>query len=425
MILKARWIVPITAPPIENGWVRLEDGVIMDIGQGTVAASQDMGHCALFPGLINAHAHLEFGPGNHPKDSFAAWAQSVQTTQQQQTEAECERQWQQNAQRLLATGTTTVVNHSNKLPSFLTPSPFGERAGVRGRRQVVAGAKLQPPPHPNLLPKGEKGLNRIWMPHILHICEIVGSAEPRAAESYRRACQQRLHILNNQGYASVSPTSLYAVAPKIWEEFIKLRDPNSLISIHLKESEEENALFEDKQGALAKLIKIKGGEPWLQDPITWLRERQLLGPKTLIIHGNYLSDNDIRALQGTEASVIHCPGSHAYFGHQRFPLEIIRERKINIALGTDSLASNNELSLLHELRLMKTAYPDLSPAAIVRMATQNGAQAIGDEQHRGSLEIGKIADMIAVPCNDGDPYAALLATEQVVMTIRDGEIVYE
>jgi cytosine/adenosine deaminase-related metal-dependent hydrolase len=391
MLIKSRWIVPISSTPIENGWIRIEEGVITALGTNYEPRSTihntiiDLGHCAIFPGLINAHAHLEFDQGDHPRDSFAAWVRSLQTKQTERQGDEETKRWEEaiwfrNINRLIATGTTTVVNHCNMMPSSLTT------------------------------------------PHLLHICEIVGSSPERGAESYREACRQRLQLLDGDISAVVSPTSLYAVSPVILEQFLEQRDRTALVSIHIKESEEEELLYKKGQGPLTSFVKQRGGQMWLSDPVNWLQKNELLGPQTLLVHGNYLNDSDLELLQGTGVSVIHCPGSHRYFGHQHFPLKALREKGINIAIGTDSLASNEDLSMLREMRLLQQSNPELSKKDIIRMATIDGAKALGDEANRGSLEPGKCADLIAVPCEGQDPYEALLMAEKVEMTMVTGRV---
>jgi cytosine/adenosine deaminase-related metal-dependent hydrolase len=233
-----------------------------------------------------------------------------------------------------------------------------------------------------------------------------------------------LQLLEAEVDAVVSPTSLYGVSPLAWDQFIKQRDRSATISIHIKESTEEDQLYNKGQGPLASFVKQRGGQMWQSDPISWLKNKEMLGPNTLLVHGNYLNESDLTALQGTGVSVIHCPGSHKYFGHQRFPLESIRDRDINIAIGTDSLASNEDLSMLKEMRLLKENYPELSFEDIATMATLNGARALGDEM-RGSLEQGKWADLIAVRMeNNETPYEALLNAEKVHMAMNNGKMVY-
>jgi len=363
----------------------------------------DLGNCALFPGLINAHCHLEFGSKDHPSKSFSAWARSVQASQGNETEGDKTRVWTENIRRLVETGTTTVVNHCNRLPDVATLE------------------------HPHI--RTSAHLN------IIHVCEIVGSSPERAAESYQEACRQRLELLRLRRPeepplriedAVVSPTSIHAVSPLVWESFLSEIQPDCLVSLHVKESAEENDLFKKGSGPLAQLVKERGGLLWCSDPMTWLKEQGLLRQRTLLVHGNYLNDADTSTLRGTGASVIHCPGSHAYFGHQRFPLELLLKQQIPVGLGTDSLASNEDLSMLREMRLLQRNYPDLSHDEIVRMATMDGAKALGMEEKAGSIEVGKWADLIAVRLQDekDNPWDALLQADKVVLNMLRGEVAY-
>ncbi|EKD41980.1 MAG: Amidohydrolase, partial [uncultured bacterium] len=94
-----------------------------------------------------------------------------------------------------------------------------------------------------------------------------------------------------------------------------------------------------------------------------------------------------------KTSVIHCPGSHAYFGHQDFSLSQLNKLGVTIGIGTDSLASNDSLNFLNEIKQFSQNYPELSKEEILKMATMNGAQILGLEKQIGSLEKGKKADL--------------------------------
>jgi len=408
--LRAKWIVPIPAPPIEDGWIQIEDGVIVALGQGPLdEAARDLGDSALFPGLINGHAHLEFDQADHPKHSFAAWAASVQES------APAADVWQRNVQRMLETGTTTVVNHFNGGIA----APFAAANEGPIPPNPSCSAEVNPASHASS-----------WQDpalRIIQICEFIGSNAELGAESYRDACAQRLELLESKQVdgAVVSPHSLYAVSPIVWDEFIQHRTATDLISLHLLESAEEEELFRKGKGPLARLVKERGGLLWQHDPIGWLKEKKLLRPGTLLIHANYLTDDDWALLPGTGTGVIHCPGSHAYFGHRRFPVTDVLDRGIPVGLGTDSRASNEDVSMLRELSLLHESHPELTAEQVIHLATLSGARAIGLDKTRGSLEPDKDADLIVVPLgSEESPYEALLKAEQVSASfIRGKEVI--
>lgn len=127
-----------------------------------------------------------------------------------------------------------------------------------------------------------------------------------------------------------------------------------------------------------------------------------LGRRWLLVHMNELSDEDFELLESLPAdnlpSIAHCPGSHAYFRHSAFPLWRLRDLGINICLGTDSLASTSSLSMFDEMRTVARQHPDLPALEILKMATMNGAMALGMNRRLGAIAPGFFADLIALPC---------------------------
>ncbi len=115
-----------------------------------------------------------------------------------------------------------------------------------------------------------------------------------------------------------------------------------------------------------------------------------------------------------DSTVVYCPRTHAAFGHRPHPLPWLLERGVRVALGTDSLASNPDLSVLAEVRFLHQHRPDVPGDVLLRLATLNGAEALGWAEETGSLEAGKSADLVVVPLAPGerrDPYERLLASD--------------
>ena len=139
-------------------------------------------------------------------------------------------------------------------------------------------------------------------------------------------------------------------------------------------------------------------------PVRHLDRCGLLGARHLLAHVNYLWDGDARLLAERGASVVHCPQSHAYFRHHRFPRTDLAEAGVNLCLGTDSLASTRfakgrpqELSLFDEMRVLAATDSQVSPDEILAMATVNGARALGLLGEVGAIAPGHKADLVAVP----------------------------
>ncbi len=134
-------------------------------------------------------------------------------------------------------------------------------------------------------------------------------------------------------------------------------------------------------------------------------------PRSLVIHGNYLSAEEIAFLgkQRATMSVVFCPRTHKFFGHSEYPLIEMLAAGARVALGTDSRASNPDLNLLSEMRFVAEQFPNLAHEEILRMGTLRGAEALGLSHDVGTLETGKLADLVALPCPAADcPLDAIL-----------------
>lgn len=138
-------------------------------------------------------------------------------------------------------------------------------------------------------------------------------------------------------------------------------------------------------------------------PITRLHRLGMLSPRTQCVHMTTLNDEDIDTIRKTGSHVIHCPESNLKLASGFCPVHRLQQAGINVALGTDGAASNDDLDLFAELRsaalLAKAVAGDptvLDAHAAIRMATLSGAKALGLDEHIGSLQVGKLADMVAV-----------------------------
>jgi cytosine/adenosine deaminase-related metal-dependent hydrolase len=133
-----------------------------------------------------------------------------------------------------------------------------------------------------------------------------------------------------------------------------------------------------------------------------------------VAHLNELTEGDFELLKKmkTKFHVVHSPGSHDYFDHTRFPFKRLRAIGFNVCLGTDSLASNESLSLFAEMRAFQRNEPAISPEKIFEMVTVNAASALRQQNTLGRIRPGFRADLIGIPCTeDGDLFAEIVAFE--------------
>lgn len=194
--------------------------------------------------------------------------------------------------------------------------------------------------------------------------------------------------------AGLAPHAPYTVVEQAAKQAAAAGVP---VSVHLAETEEERRWLSHGDGPVEELLRARNRRPampWRRStPLTWLRRTGLLRRNTLIIHGNCLSDSEISALVRSRARAVHCPGTHRYFRRGETPLRRWVRAGLPFALGVDSLASNSDLSILHEMRLMTQSDPWLSPRAIVKAALEEGARALGRPE-AGHLLPGAAADFV-------------------------------
>jgi cytosine/adenosine deaminase-related metal-dependent hydrolase len=131
--------------------------------------------------------------------------------------------------------------------------------------------------------------------------------------------------------------------------------------------------------------------------VDYLRALGILDHQTLCVHAIHISDEEIRILAGESVKICLCPGSNRYLNTGKAPVRAYLDHGILPALGTDSLASNPELSLWREMRILAEDFPTVEPSEIFKMATLGGAETLGLGHRLGTLEPGKDADLLVVP----------------------------
>jgi cytosine/adenosine deaminase-related metal-dependent hydrolase len=344
----------------------------------------DLGDSALLPGLINAHCHLEYtdlGGEFLPPRYFSDWLKLIVTAKGLRANEDFAAAWQRGAQMLLRTGTTTVADIA-ALPEILPqPTPLRVFSLLE-----MTGVKSKEPP-----------------------ARIVAAA---AATVKRLRAQGQL--------VGFSPHSPYSTTAELLSRSAQVARKNRWrLTTHVAESPEEFEMFAAARGKLFDWLK---GQRDCSDcgqgsPIQHLAQAGLLGANLLAVHVNCLAPGDAHLLARKKTSVVHCPRSHSFFGHPKFPFKELSAAGVNVCLGTDSLASietkrkqSLELNLFSELRSFVRKNRDAPPGTVLRMVTLNGAQALGLTGRVGEISPGALADLIAIPCREklADVYEAVL-----------------
>ena len=164
-------------------------------------------------------------------------------------------------------------------------------------------------------------------------------------------------------------------------------------------------------------------------PFGWLWRNGAIRAEWLLAHLNVLAESDFALLAALAPeqlpSVVHCPGSHRYFGHPPFPFERLAALGVNLCVGTDSLASTDSLSLLGELRRVRESVPGLAAEALLRTVTLAPARALGQQGRLGCLCPDAHADLIAIPfCGvpEEAAEACIAHTGRVPWMMLDGQV---
>ena len=390
MILRARTLLPVSQPPIENGAVILSGNRIQAVGpwpdlrpdaDGNVL---DLGEVILLPGLINAHCHLDYtdmaGMLPPPK-TFTDWIPLILAAKSGWGYSDYARSWLNGARMLARTGTTTVADIEtvpDLLPEVWDATPlrvfsFLEMTGIRARRDPM---------------------------EILHeaVEKMDSLSHPRCS-------------------ASLSPHAPYSTLPGLLRLSAETaRERGRRLCTHVAESEQEFEMFMHARGEMFNWMQRNARDPsdcGLGSPVKHLARNQVLGENLLAIHVNLLARGDAALLGKHHVHVVHCPRSHDYFRHPPFQLRQLADAGVNVCLGTDSLATvrqtgkqNLELNLFEEMRALAAREPGLSPVEILRMVTVNGARALGLAGQIGELSENARADLIAIPARAGAGDAA-------------------
>jgi len=213
------------------------------------------------------------------------------------------------------------------------------------------------------------------------------------------------------------PHAPYTVSDATFERVATLAaETDSPIQVHLHETvfEVETSLKEYGLRPIARLNKLG-----------------ILTPRTQCVHMTTLNDEDIRIIKDNGSHVIHCPESNMKLASGFCPVDKLLKASINVALGTDSAASNDDLDLLGELKtaalLGKVVAGDptaLGGHSALRMATINGARALGMEENIGSIEKGKQADLCAVSIDELDARPLFSPVSSLIYTNSGSRVKY-
>lgn len=400
--IKARWICPVDRPPIENGLVAIGDGRIRFVGRAgefQTDSIEDLGDFIVLPGLINAHTHLELGwcRGRiSPRPLWDWFDELLRLNLAPEAEENRRRSVADGAAESLAAGVTCVadISRTGMSAEILRASPIRSIAFV----ELISNARSRPNSATTLEER---------------VTQLSGPGDD-------------VHGLG------ISPHTPFSVSERDLGACSDLAAARRLpITLHLLEAPDERDWYVTGGGRVSDYLARYGiGRADVDPPgdvFDLLARAGLMECKPLLAHVNYVTDSQVARLGACGASVVWCPRTHAYFGHEPHRWRDMLRAGVNVCFGTDSLASAPSLSILEELRHVAQAAPDCPASTLLESATLRAATALNVASRIGSLTDGKDGDMIAVPWSpDGaeDPVTNAIAGGKAVekVWIRGKEV---
>ncbi|MDF1760754.1 MAG: TRZ/ATZ family hydrolase [Coxiellaceae bacterium] len=373
MIIKADWVLPLDDDDktLEHHAVVVHEGKIIDIlpqaevdQKYTADTVHDLKQHVLMPGLINAHTHTPMNLFRGLADDLELmdwlnnyiWPAEKAVINAKSVEVGCRLA----IAEMLRSGTTCFNDH------YFFPSVIANTAIEEGIRATVGHVIMNVPTD---WAQDEDG-------YLKKATEITSQGKP--------------HALINWSIAPHAPytnsDSSLSKAKAISKQY------NTVMHIHLHETQTEVDM---------------SIEAHQKRPIQRLDDLDLVDEQLVAVHMTALNDEEIDLMATNNVSVVHCPESNMKLASGFAPVQKLLDKGVNVALGTDGAASNNDLDMFGEMRTAafiakghsgdSTALP---AATVLKMATINGAKALGIDDQTGSLTVGKAADMIAVDMSD-------------------------
>ena len=327
------------------------------------------------PGLVNAHSHMELthfsswklrkGIDYSPR-TYVDWVIQVIKIRRSLTRSELEHSVMEGIRVSLECGTTTIgeiVSDRNLIPLYNSTDIYG--------RLYLEALGQEPARNASLLADIENTITSF----------AGGRLKP-----------------------GISPHAPHTLAPGFLQDLAGLADGHSIpCVIHLSESREEASFMHDSSGKIAEILyPFAGWESYLPAPrrttsTAYLEGLGILNPLTSVVHCVHITPDDAQILKKRGVTAILCPRSNERLAVGKAPALLLKKCGIPLALGTDSLASNDSLSLWDEMRFLHREFPDVfTPAEVLEMATLGSAGALHLESETGSLEKGKRADFLVV-----------------------------
>ncbi|MCY1721257.1 amidohydrolase family protein [Prolixibacteraceae bacterium Z1-6] len=368
--IAATYIFPVSGAPIKNGiLVCNDDGTIVEVIDRGENFREEAGvefySGILVPGFVNVHCHLEF---SHLKDKIPE-----------------------------KTGLSGFIGKINQLRDD-DENTREKSIQIADKTMWAAGTAAVGDISNSVRTVGTKLKSKI---HYHTFVESFGFHPSRAEKSFSYSANVLTEFQKNKLSASIVPHSPYSVSEPLFTKIMqKAETEQSIITIHNQESRAENVFFKKGGGPIAGHLQnnlgidISHWQPSGKSSLQSILKYIPTANKLLLVHNTFTQEEDLEVLKQNRAKentcFVLCPNANLYIEDQLPPVQLFRNHKLNICLGTDSLASNHQLSVLHEMITLQLHFPELELSELISWATINGAKALGVENRYGSFESGQI-----------------------------------
>lgn len=374
--ISATFVFPVNRPPLKNGIIVCDDdGIVLDVidtgGKLEEMAGLEYYSGILAPGFVNVHCHLELSHlrGKIPeKTGIGGFLGAISQLRNKQPE---------NAE--------TAIRKADRMMWAAGISAVGDVANTTASIAAKQKSKI----------------------YYHTFVETFGFHPSRAERAFDIACSVRDEFRKNHLPAFIVPHSPYSVSLPLFTKIDEMaREENSIVSIHNQESKSEARFFHDGTGPIADHLQnnlgidISHWEPTGKSPLVSVLSFLPGENPLLLVHNTVTEKKDIDFLKKyrpvNNTFWVLCPNSNLLIENQLPPVPLFRNENLNLCLGSDSLASNHQLSILSEMITLQQEFPEISFIELLGWATLNGARALKIDHQFGSFEKGKKPGVILI-----------------------------
>ncbi len=364
--ISADLVFLVDRPPLKNGVVVIdEQGKVLDIYQEPAhvkSSDTEYYQGVIVPGFVNAHSHLEYSYVKgliEPKQGFTGFIKNI--------------------------------------AKIKARTPVDYQAIVDADKYMYEQGIVAVGDHTNtLITKDIKAGSKIYYHSFVELYRVISEINSAKADFYHGLAY--LSALNNQG--SITGHAPYSVTPELMQYiFEHARKTRGIISIHNQETKGEYEMFKYGRGEFFQFLQQTNANiywvPAGTTSLEWILQFFSDQHNLLLIHNTFTTEEDL-LLACNKYKRLHwvfCPGSNLYIEDRLPDVGIFIKHKCNVALGTDSYASNTDLSILFEMRILQQAY-DLDFFTLLYWGTMGGAKALELEHKFGSITVGKTPGLV-------------------------------